>query len=177
MYLEIVMTDDSSKKDLLSKSHQYLEEAMEEIRKLSHSLVPPSLGDLDLEEALHELASDTNLLNSTRIQLVFDGRYNEKSADKNTELMLYRIVQEQLNNIIKYARAKEAVITVKIENDQIFLSVTDNGAGFDTSKKANGIGLKNISSRVAFYSGQVNIISAPGKGCRLEVYIPRKSQS
>ncbi|MBK5273271.1 MAG: sensor histidine kinase, partial [Bacteroidia bacterium] len=111
-------------------------------------------------------------LNGTKIQLVFDERYKENSLDKNKELMLYRIVQEQLSNITKYAKAKDAVITLKTEDENIYLSIADNGEGFDIAKKAKGIGLKNISSRVEFYSGNMNIISKPGKGCTLEVYIP-----
>jgi two-component system, NarL family, sensor histidine kinase UhpB len=178
MYLEIVregghMHDE----DLVSKCHEYVDQAMKEIRKLSHSLVPPSLGDIDLEEALHELASTTNLLKGTKIQLVFDEKYKEKSMNRNKELMLFRIVQEQLSNITKYAKAKNAAITLKAEDGRIFLSVADNGDGFDTAKKANGIGLKNISSRVAFYSGNMNIVSSPGKGCILEVYIPLNNKS
>ena len=158
--------------DLIERSYEYVNEAMEEIRKLSHSLVAPSLGDIGLKEALEELLEETNLFNSLQIQLIVDEKYHEKEVDKTKEVMLYRIVQEQLNNITKYAKAKEAVITLKTDNGDLFLSVADNGVGFDTSEKGKGIGLKNISSRVEFYSGNMNIISAPGHGCTLEVYIP-----
>ena len=106
------------------------------------------------------------------MQLEVDEKYAEKKIDKNKELMLYRIVQEQLNNITKYATAKNAAIIVKTENGNLLLSVADNGIGFDTTQKSKGIGLKNISNRVEFYSGNMNVISAPGKGCTLEVLIP-----
>jgi signal transduction histidine kinase len=86
--------------------------------------------------------------------------------------MLYRIAQEQVNNIVKYAKASEATITLKTGPRNIMLSIADNGVGFDPSQKAKGIGLKNISSRVEFYSGKLNIRTAPGKGCTLEVSIP-----
>jgi len=72
----------------------------------------------------------------------------------------------------KNSNASEVVITLKTENNNLFLSVADTGVGFDTTQKSKGIGLKNISSRVAFYSGNMNIISSPGRGCTLEVYIP-----
>jgi two-component system sensor histidine kinase UhpB len=65
-----------------------------------------------------------------------------------------------------------AVVTFKEDNDKFFLSVADNGVGFDTSQKGNGIGLKNIKSRIEFYSGKMDIISSPGNGCTLKVYIP-----
>ena len=173
MYLGMAKTKENIPEDLVGKSYEYLNEAMNEIRKLSHSLVAPSLGDIGLKEALQGLIEETNLFNGLQVQVLIDEKYNEKDTDKIKELMLYRIVQEQLNNIIKYAQAKEAVITIKTDNDSMFLSVADNGVGFDPSQKSKGIGLRNISNRPANYSGSMNIISAPGQGCTLEVYLPR----
>jgi signal transduction histidine kinase len=86
--------------------------------------------------------------------------------------MLYRIVQEQLNNIIKYAKASEVNIRLKQQDDQLILFISDNGVGFDVHEQSNGIGLKNINSRVNFYSGKMHLASAPGEGCTLEVSIP-----
>jgi len=172
MYLGMAKSGQNVPEDLVGISYEYVNQAMEEIRKLSHSLVTPSLGDISLKEALQELAENINLLEGLQVQLLDDEKYNEQAKDKNKELMLYRIVQEQLNNITKYAKAKEAVISLKIDSDNLFLSVADNGVGFDTTQKSKGIGLKNISSRVEFYSGNMNIISSPGRGCTLEVYIP-----
>jgi two-component system sensor histidine kinase UhpB len=172
MYLGLIKSGHHVPEDLVGKSYEYVNNAMEEIRKLSHSLVAPSLGDIGLKEALQELVEDTNLLNGLQVHLSVDEMYNEKNMDKSKELMLYRIVQEQLTNITKHAKAEKAVITLKRENNNLFLSVVDNGTGFDISQKSKGIGLKNISSRVEFYSGNINIISTPGQGCTLEVCIP-----
>ncbi len=172
MYLGMVKAKENISSDLVGQSYEYVTEAMEEIRKLSHSLVVPSLGEFGLKEALEGLVEDVNLPNNQQVQLLFDEKYNERDIDKNKELMIYRIVQEQLNNVIKYAAAKDVVITMKEDNGSILLSVADNGVGFDPSKKSKGIGLKNIRSRVEFYSGNMNIISAPGQGCTLEVFIP-----
>ena len=172
MYLGMVKSGQNVSEDLVEKSYGHVTEAMAEIRKLSHTLVAPSLGDIGLKLALEELIEDTNLHNGLQARLVVDEKFHEKDIDKTKELMLYRIVQEQLNNITKHAKAKESVITLKTGNGNLFLSVADNGVGFDTSQKSKGIGLKNISSRVAFYSGNMNIISAPGQGCTLEVLIP-----
>ena len=88
------------------------------------------------------------------------------------DLMLYRIAHDQLNNIRKYARAAKAIITLTTREGTLFFSIADDGVGFDTSQKVKGIGLKNISSRVDFYSGNMNIISAHGKGCLLNITIP-----
>jgi two-component system sensor histidine kinase UhpB len=82
-------------------------------------------------------------------------------------------VQEQLNNITKYAKAKEAVITLKTDNSNLFYLLPIMEWYLTSHKSAKGICLKNTRSRVAFYSANMNIISAPGKGCTLEVYNPR----
>ena len=87
--------------------------------------------------------------------------------------MLYRVVQEQLNNITKYAKANEAFIILKKQNDTLFLTIADNGVGFDTNRKSTGgIGLTNMKSRIEFYSGKMNVISAPQQGCKIEISIP-----
>jgi len=173
MYLGMVNAGDCSTEDnLLEKSYEYVSEAMKEIRKLSHSLVAPSLGDLGLKDALQLLADDTNLLNNLKVELYIDEKYNEKNIDKTKELMLYRVVQEQLANITKYSKAKEASITLKKTDSTLFLTIVDNGVGFDTTQKSNGIGLTNMKSRIEYYSGNMNIISAPRKGCKLEISIP-----
>ncbi len=172
LYLGMAMLGQNVQEDLVEKSYKYVIEAMDEIRKLSHSLVASSLGDIGLKEALKELVEDTNFLNHLHLSLSVDEKINKQGMDASKELMLYRIVQEQINNITKYAQAKEAVITLSTDKNNLFLSVADDGVGFDTSKKNKGIGLKNISSRVDLYCGHMNIISAPGKGCTLEVNIP-----
>lgn len=172
MYLGTVKSRQDTQDDLVEKSYEYVNEAMQEIRKLSHSLVAPSLGDIGLKEALEELIENTNLVDGLQVGLVVDNEKYHKDIDKNKELILYRIVQEQLNNITKYAKAKEAIVTLNKDDSNLFLSVTDDGVGFDPTQKVKGIGLKNIRNRVELYSGNMNIISTPGNGCTLEVFIP-----
>ncbi len=172
LFLGMVKSNPQSSEDLVEKSLQHVNEAIEEIRKLSHSLAAPALAYIGLNGALQKLAGNTKLYNNLNIQLLVDENFNNSGIDKNKELILFRIVQEQLRNITNYANAKKAVITLKAENGNLFLTVSDNGVGFDTKQKSNGFGLKNISSRVEFYSGNMKIISAPGQGCTLEVNIP-----
>lgn len=171
MFLNIAKDDENLREKLIQKSFNNVSEAIEEIRKLSRSLVPPSLGDIGLVDALREMMEEINIMNKINVQLKCED-YAKNSKDKKIELMLYRIVQEQMNNILKYAKASEITVTLKTGVKSIFLSVVDNGLGFDPSQKAKGIGLKNINSRVELFSGNLNIISAPGKGCALEINIP-----
>jgi len=98
--------------------------------------------------------------------------YREDIRDENMKLMCYRIVQVQLNNIIKHARAKNATVLLKRGPNCLELTMQDDGIGFDMKKKSSGIGLRNIKNRVGLYNGVVTIESAPGKGCILKVVIP-----
>ncbi|MEI9944233.1 MAG: PAS domain-containing protein, partial [Chitinophagaceae bacterium] len=173
MLLGMAVENAAKREQFMNRGITNINYAIEEIRKLSKSLVAPSLGDMGLVEALKELMAEINLDNN--LQVTLRTHLNtEKKIDKNMELMLYRIAQEQLNNIRKYANAEKAVITLKTEEDNLLFSIADNGVGFDTKQKAHGIGLKNISSRVDFYSGKMDIISAPGKGCTININIPFK---
>lgn len=172
LYLGLAKTEKVYNEELIDKSYLHLEEAMHDIRKLSHSLVAPSLGHDGLQEALEDLIESVQHPHKIKIQLCIDADYEALLIDKNKELMLYRIIQEQLNNILKYAEASEMSIAVKQQGDQLHLTIKDNGKGFDTQQQGNGIGLKNINSRVNFYSGKMKLTSAPGQGCTLEVAIP-----
>lgn len=158
--------------NLLQKSFEHVSMAIDELRKLSHSLVAPSLGEIGLEDALQGLADESSLINKLQVYLFVQESYKKQNIDKGIELMFYRIVQEQLNNIIKYSKATSVEIKVSVQHSRLLLAVIDNGIGFDFSKKTKGIGFKNISSRAAFYGGKMGIISEPGKGCELMVSIP-----
>ena len=159
------------RRDLIEKALGNVDYSIEEIRKLSRSLVAPSLGDIGLAEALQELAEDIN--ETGKFQVKFANRLSQHyKIDKNMELMLYRIAQEQLNNIRKYAKASAVEISLWEDNTNLFFSIKDDGVGFDPEVKAKGIGLKNIASRVDFYSGTMKIVSSPGNGCSIDITIP-----
>jgi two-component system, NarL family, sensor histidine kinase UhpB len=176
MFLGMSLENANAREDLTRRSIGNVNYAIEEIRKLSKSLVAPSLGDIGLADALQELVEEINLAKKVQVELVNEIESNVE-IDKNRELMLYRIIQEQLNNVQKYAKAAKAVVSIGTKNNNLFLTVADDGVGFDPAAKARGIGLKNISSRVGFYSGTMKIISAPGKGCIIEIRIPLPKNS
>lgn len=171
MYIGMVRDKDNANKELLGQCHDFVTEAMEEIRKLSHSLVAPSLGDIGLQEALLELAEEINMTNKLQVEVI-SNMPEEKILDSRMELMLYRVVQEQVNNIIKYAQAKNAVISLEADAGILNMTVSDDGVGFDTSQASKGIGLRNIQNRIEYYSGTMNIISSPGNGCTISISIP-----
>jgi two-component system sensor histidine kinase UhpB len=171
MYLGLSLDKGIERKDLIQHSLENVNYAIEEIRRISRSLVAPSLGDMGLSEALLELADEINLAKELKVSVV-NSVPPGSTIDPKIELMLYRIAQEQINNIRKYAMANSAIITVHVVPGNIFFSIADDGIGFDTEKRSKGIGLKNIGSRVDFYAGTVAIRSAPGQGCVVEINIP-----
>ena len=156
--------------DLVKKSHQFVTDAIEELRKISHSLYSPTLGNIKLQDALQRLSYELNNAKEFTVELIQDGDHNIL-VDEKKSLCLYRIAQEQINNIIKYSKAKHVTIKLSITNKCIQLSIVDDGVGFE-KHTSMGIGLKNIQQRVQFYEGDFSISSAPGKGCTLIVSIP-----
>ena len=176
LFLGLALEDEKNvTPELLKKSHQNVRMAMDEIRQLSQTLVAPSLGDITLVEAIKDLVANVQL-GSPLTMNIKQENYNESIIDKEKKLMLYRIIQEQISNIIKHSHAKKAAIHLSTTAKEIILKIEDNGIGFDIQKKSGGIGLRNMSNRAGFFNGKVDIISAPGNGCTLIVTIPIKQE-
>jgi signal transduction histidine kinase len=131
-------------------------------------LVPPSLGEISLTGAITDMLGDIEKVN----ELDFSTRWvveDESVIGDKLKLTIYRIVQEQVNNILKHAKAKTVFITLQQQATAIELNITDDGIGFDITQKRNGVGLQNIISRTSIHNGTVKITSEPGKGCDLTV--------
>ena len=142
--------------------------AIDEIRRLSRSLVPATLKDVGLMASIEELLHHINLLGVVKITFKEKG-LKEKKLAPDFALTLYRIIQEQTTNILKYAEATQAIIELRQEGQKICLEVQDNGKGFDPSHQRKGVGLANIVNRADVYQGTVDIEAAPGRGCCVKV--------
>lgn len=169
--VDMAMNDEDVRKELLYKSYDNISKAINEIRYLSKNLVPPSLGDIGLKEALLEMIENMTVSPDLNIRIKANDQHIE-TLSNNKKLILYRIVQEQMNNIVKHARATQADIELKTSRKKAHLIIKDNGIGFDPKQKAKGIGLNNIVSRVEMQNGNMEIISSNGHGCVLKVDIP-----
>ena len=172
MYLGVFL--EKPEANLVETSYKYLGEAIEEIRKLSKSLISPTLSDIGLEEALLELKDAVELISDLKIKLEY--HIQRQPIDDNQKLVVYRIVQEQINNTLKHAKAQNVTVILKENDHEMVLMIADDGIGFDPSKKAKGIGLKNILSRVQFYSGSFKIDSSVGNGCRMTIKLPTNNK-
>ncbi|MEN9299061.1 MAG: hypothetical protein RLZZ429_1374 [Bacteroidota bacterium] len=171
MYIATAEKGTDNAEALLKQSSGFIYNAIEEIRKLSKVLVTPLIKDFGLCKAIEGLLEDIYLANSSIHFDFFCDQFYEEDISYEFKLSIYRIVQEQLNNIHKHAKAKNVVIEL-YRDEVIRLSVVDDGVGFDTKKKRNGIGIYNIQTRVGLYAGKINIHSEPGKGCQLKIEFP-----
>jgi PAS domain S-box-containing protein len=160
--------------DMLKKSSRYLAMAVEEMRKLSRTLVKPSLGDHTLILALADIMDMMKQASPVKVKLDYKNLSEEKLTEEQ-QLAIYRIVQEQMNNIVKHAEADNVTITLdNTSSDQVILRIEDDGKGFDPSVRRKGVGITNINSRAEVLNGKVEIDTAPGQGCRLKVVFDNK---
>jgi len=168
MYLEMAKRGGDNSEMYLNRSSQYTMTAIEEIRKLTKGLASDYIKNLGLIDSIDILVKDNMEMNDLKIFFTTD-KFDEKTVDDQFKLNIYRIVQEQLNNILKHANANEMTISLSQNQYAISLIVSDDGVGFDTYKKSKGIGLGNIRSRAISYNGTADFISQPGQGCVLAV--------
>jgi two-component system sensor histidine kinase UhpB len=160
---------------LIIKCEKNVETVMEEIRKISKELIlPGNLKELGIVHSIEDLLKDVLHLSGIKWKL-FAKDVDESLVSENQKLTIYRIVQEQLSNVLKHAEASSISIHVKTEESKVLLKITDDGKGFDASAKRNGVGLTNIINRADLFNGKVKIDSMPGKGCSIEVTLHSKS--
>ncbi|MEP7236293.1 MAG: PAS domain S-box protein [Ferruginibacter sp.] len=149
---------------------KYNTEAIDELRRLSHQLAPLLESDTILDDKINWLIRSLKMEDKLSVSVHLD-KFEQPLAN-NTQLTFYRILQEQLSNILKYAGASAVEINIHKVGSYILLQVKDNGKGFDTQKKKEGIGLENIRRRAQMLNGKVEIISSPGTGCEVNVLVP-----
>jgi len=172
LYLDLAQnTSTGQTAEMIGMGSKNIMEAINEIRKLSRSLVPPTLGDLGLIESVRDLCENFN--NTRTFKVKFEHRnIRERQLADNQKLMLFRIIQEQTNNIVKHAKAKNVIISLRANKGSINLEITDDGQGFNLKKTKKSVGLTNIINRAELFNGKVDIITAPKKGCTIKVSIP-----
>ena len=142
---------------------------IEEIRQLSHKMVMPRFSVSSLQYELNWLMAHYKYTQNIRLDTT---GWNEAHVCHTIKQTFFRIAQEQLYNIQKHARAKKVLVCIKSDTTQAFMSIHDDGIGFDPAQERKGIGMTNIINRAEAYNGTSQFISVPGKGCELLVTIP-----
>ena len=156
----------------LNKSQETIMDAMKELRHLAHSMMPPAFENNQFEDILADLAYKVNLTGKLNVELFLPPRENLASLTSAFKLAIYRIIQEQVSNILKHAAANTVSIFLQAGNHDLVLLIEDDGVGFDPQVKAKGIGLKNMENRARLMNGILSVTSIPGKGCTVRVEIP-----
>ncbi len=174
--LKDTRTDEARFQEVLHLSRKYAAEALTEIRRLSHELAPASNQLLSLKEVIQSLADNTGKAGMLTIDFNMEESVIPALCPK-LQVNLYRIIQEQLNNILKYAAATHVLIRLGVEEGQVVLLIRDNGKGFEQDGSRRGIGLENMRRRAEAYAGEFQCISAAGKGCEINISIPLKTAS
>ncbi len=148
-----------------------VDESCKEVRTVSHNMMPNALLKSGLSSAVKEFIDkiDNRVL---KVNLYSEG-LNER-LDSNVETVLYRVIQECVNNVIKHSGANQLDISLIKDTDGIAATIEDNGKGFAVAEKAkaDGIGLKNIKTRIEYLKGTVDFDSFPGKGTLVAIHVP-----
>jgi|GEM_PF-3309073 len=170
MKLGLFASQQGSKPALLNQSMDHLQAALTETRNLSHQMVTPRFTVYTFRSELERLFSD--YANDTRKIHLKIAAIDEASISIPLRETLYRIAQEHLNNIEKYAQASQVHLELYLQDGSVSMIISDNGAGFDLKQARKGIGLTNIYNRAESFAGTASIVSEPGRGCTLIIEIP-----
>ena len=173
LYMETARQSPEKADILLEKAVEYQVLALHEIRKLSRSLSTPGITTAGLQDSIGDIVYNLQALQQIKVDFVFETSLEER-LNVDEKLTIYRVIQEQTNNIIKYAAATEVKIRVKSKDNIVNLLIQDNGEGFDSSvnQYKKGIGIINMNSRASAHGGKLSITSSPGNGCRVELHFP-----
>ena len=171
LHNEMVLEGIGDPQAILPRTMTYLQDCINEIRSLSKRLSAPTLGKITLEESVKDLVNSINATSKVKITHQITGLENQ-TLKQELHLGVYRILQEQLNNVLKHAEASEVFIQLEHRENRLQLQVADNGKGFVMNNQKNGIGLVNMQTRAENLNGTFEIDSQPGKGCKIKVMLP-----
>ncbi|HEY5823190.1 MAG TPA: sensor histidine kinase, partial [Cyclobacteriaceae bacterium] len=154
----LVMTPENHR--AFERSMDMLDSSIKEMRRVAHNMMPESLVKFGLDTALQDFCNDVNQSGALQVTYQSIG-VNPLKLDQTISIAVYRIVQELINNTMKHARARTAIVQITRTNDQLAVTVEDDGKGFDTTllTRSEGMGWNNIKSRVDFLKGEIDVKS------------------
>lgn len=171
LYLDMARRDGKNGEIYLIHSSEYTLTAIDEIRKLTKGISSTTIKDYGLCGAIEHMTAD--IMEASGVKIHFSSDYSvEDKFNEKFKLNLYRILQEQLNNIIKHANAPNIYIALTKSDIEFTVSISDDGVGYDISQKRTGVGISNIISRANIYKGIAVFNSEQGKGSKLLVTFP-----
>jgi PAS domain S-box-containing protein len=172
LYMGLLKPSEAGNKVIARKVVDSLDMAIADIQAISREMVLPKLKEKTLADSIRQMVKDIKITCKFKVKFLYDKQECE-GISEGKKIALYRIVQEQLKNIIQYSKATNVLIQLQYTGESVELTVQDDGTGFDPLKKTKGIGLRNIYDRTLLYNGKVELNSAPGNGCQLKIIIPK----
>ncbi|HWI90402.1 MAG TPA: PAS domain S-box protein [Flavisolibacter sp.] len=164
-------TAEGETSEMVNMALKGVSDVINEVRAMSRSLVPYTLKDLGLIESINELCE--SLMRARTLNIEFEYiDFSEDYLPENQKLGLFRIVQEQLNNIVKHAAAQNVWMKLGEKDGEFILEIKDDGKGFSSQQGRKGIGILNIKNRAELFNGKAELFSEPGCGCSLIVSFP-----
>ncbi len=160
-----------------NKSYEAINLATNEIRNLSHRLAPAFFDNTKLEEAFKSLLKSFNITDAYQVSVYFDKSSRESVISQDIKLNLYRILQEQLRNIVEHAHCSIIELSVFIFDHHLHMRIADNGVGFNENDVQYGIGMANMKRRAELFAGKLYVQSQSRKGCEVLVKIPTEKLS
>lgn len=176
MHLSVLSEENTLKSvqmdDKFSLLLSLVDDAVKEVRSVSHNMMPNALITSGISAAFREFVNKISTAGSLKVDLQIVGL--TERLNSSTETVLYRVLQECVSNIVKHAQANYISIQLVKHNNHLNMIIEDNGKGFDTKNinSFEGIGLKNIISRVQFLNGSVDFDSSIGNGTTVNIEIP-----
>lgn len=167
---DVLEKGESRGRDQFGKAEVLLNEACEEVRRISHDLHSGVLMKFGLKAALEQLQETVIDSAGIKVQFITTGLTGRLPFE--AEMNLYRVVQELVANTIKYSGATKITLQISLQGDELNMIYEDNGKGFDLAKVKRGIGLENIENRVKRLDGQLHIDTTPGYGMTAIIEIP-----
>jgi len=171
LYNEICLTEEKTNKAMLMKSVQQINFCIETLRSLSKVLSSPNIEEVSLKESIQELVDSVTETRKIAVNF-YNYHIRDEKISQDIQTTIYRIAQEQLTNVLKYANASTVDVMLVGTADTIALRIQDNGHGFDPNAKRKGVGITNMISRAETLDGKIELISRPGEGCTLMAEFP-----
>jgi signal transduction histidine kinase len=171
LYIDCAISEDDKRMIFMQNSKKYILMAIDEIKKLSQVIMPPTFDVVGLIDSVKNWIKFKQQQNKMNFITEWKN-FNDRVTGDKLQLTIYRVIQEQLNNTIKYSNAENVYISLEQTEDTLKLMIKDDGVGFDTSKNTKGVGLQNINTRAEIHNGKMSLESEPGKGCALTVVFP-----
>ncbi|MGH1384642.1 sensor histidine kinase [Kordia sp.] len=174
--VERIKKEQIDQPEIVSKSQNVrdqLNQLLNKVREISYNIMPPTLEDFGLNEAISDLCY--SISESSKIHIDYEWNGDEKRLDFSQELALYRIIKETLVNAVKHSEAETIKITIENSTESFKLTIKDDGKGFNTETVQKGAGLRNIKDRALILGGLIDITSNVNSGTTIHVHLNKEN--